>query len=454
MSFWRRLFGGGGADEVGIPASSMPARLEAVPGELVVEVSQGRVTGAKGAVPCWVYRSDGFLARGQQELLLVLRRGREGSAPLQPVVLFRTLHRLAAQGRCAEAGSMTMLGEGDLLGFKGVLYTRPNPPDGLAVPTERALSLTLVTARELQVAQRAGGLRILARLGKHVGHFPYPPWSTPGRKEVPLPELESPSAVDGEGVRCAGAGLSVVSAADAITLRIGASAAPGVRARLAEAAPDAALLFLCQLDPEADALLVWEGQPEPAALTPPVGGGERISGCFLAVLPAAESSCHVLEDGFGVPLAPPDLARLRAALAAGEGLELELSQGGRLRVEWLEGEPAPEARPAGTTRFLETALAQSEEELVGRVDPSGLAVYVSSLAAAVEAHFAARERGARCELLVEVELASEGGPFVAVRADPELADDLLGELPAALRALAPLPVKGDVGFQLRFEVWR
>ena len=99
---------------------------------------------------------------------------------------------------------------------------------------------------------------------------------------------------------------------------------------------DQGVSLLTGIDRMADECLTWEpGQREPFAITPPGSQGERLSGCFLMLLPGRkEEEARLFEDGFAWMLNDTSWKAVKRALSEGQALALMVG-GTRLRIEWV-----------------------------------------------------------------------------------------------------------------------
>ena len=131
MSWWKKLFGGKvaevteatAADEAVRASTSaphatsttrqFPVTVEIIPGELSARVYLHEICATGGRIPCWSYVSDGLGAHQHREVVFTLRResGEADAAfPEDPLRLFGTMYRLAAQGKRVTVGGCTELG--------------------------------------------------------------------------------------------------------------------------------------------------------------------------------------------------------------------------------------------------------------------------------------------------------------------------------------------------------
>ncbi|QSQ22810.1 hypothetical protein JY651_48265 [Pyxidicoccus parkwayensis] len=311
---------------------------EVEPGGLVLLTTRHPLQVRGETFECRSYVTQGLAAHGQQEMVFTLRENtgvEEDVLHKKLASLFSRFRQLAEEGRTVDVGDVTIFGEHRLFPGMHLLYTPASPVPRLPVPSG-ALALLLITERELDLVQRCGPARLMSALGKAHSHYPCPSWSDLHRPELPVAAMLEQSLlprVNHSRVWNA----RVVKQDGDILLRV----APGQHEqfrKLFEQLPDATQPFalLTGIDAAADGCLAWEpGQTGPVAITPPGGRAERISGCFLLVLPGMEQEeARLHEDGFIWSLSTASSKALWTALCEGQGLAL-LVGGRRLRVEWV-----------------------------------------------------------------------------------------------------------------------
>jgi hypothetical protein len=313
-------------------------RFEGEPGGLRMLTMRHTLERQGQTLACRSYLTQGLAAHGQQEMVLTLREntGVEDKVLHQKMAsLFSRFHQLAREGRLVDVGDVTVFSQQRLFPGMHVLYTRAEPISGLPVPA-KALSLQLITDKELELVQHCGPARVMALLGKAYSHYPCPSWSDIRRPELPVAAILQQSVLPRVSFSRVW-NVRVVKQEQDILLR----AAPGQHEQfrqLFEQLPDPAQPFALHtgIDSTANGCLTWEpGQTGPVAITPPGSRGDRISGCFLLVLPGMEQEdARLHEDGFIWSLSPASTQALWTALCEGQGLAL-LVGGTRLRVEWV-----------------------------------------------------------------------------------------------------------------------
>lgn len=287
--------------------------------------------------PCWVYRSTNLHELGQPELVLGLRR-RDDDEPRGLVsdalqLMKLSFERVQAGGQIV-FGDWTELSAG-LFGrddLRGLTYLPCPPLPGVeAAIIERAALLCVLTRAELALVQRAGAMRVAARLGQQHAYFPYPPWLDRDRADV---------VVAGEAdhtllTKVARVGLGeATQVGGTIVLALDRAA---TRADEIAAAPDdAAVALLTTLAPDATAHLVWRpGQERPSAYAGPGGDASRLGGAFCLLAGAQDhDEGQLLEDGFAVRLTAASWASLREAIRDRAPLDVASSAGLGLSLRW------------------------------------------------------------------------------------------------------------------------
>jgi hypothetical protein len=334
MSLWgtlrSRLFGA--AEE-----PTQVGQFDVVPG-LVVRVARHVIDMQRGPIECNSYVTQGLAEHGQKEMVFTVRgkaEAEDASFRQRLFSLLASFKQFAEQGRTVDMGDVTRFG--DTRPFPGwhMLYARTWPMSGVPV-LRKGLSALLITDKELELFQLCGPARVLALLGKAYSHYPYPPWSDLHRPELPAASILEHSLLPQVATAHTWSARVVQMEGD-IILR----AAPGSHQhfrQLFEQLPDETLPFalLTGIDETANACLTWEpGQREPSAISPPGSKGERVSGCFLMVLPGVEKEeARLYEDGFMWCLSRESSKALRRSLCEEQALALLVGEH-RLRLEWL-----------------------------------------------------------------------------------------------------------------------
>lgn len=307
-----------------------PVRLDIVPTKVSARVWSHEARAGRRKAPCWTYITDGLEDVGQREVIITLRREPDEKPtdfPRAPLKFFSHLHAFADAGESVDAGDVTQFEGAGFLGLDGIVYTNPQPLEGIEVPSG-ALTAVLVTEEELRVTQLFGASRVLAQLGKASGHYPYPIWSDRSRTGLDLNRLTEQSVLARiDRVRIPGMRVRVEAN------RIVASAAPDSAATfkvaLDNARENVPLALPTDLDPAADGCLVWEpGRLEPTIAAPPGSRRSRLSGCFLALVPGqAEDGGEIVEDGAVVSFSDRSWLAFRGAVETRAPLTIPASSG-------------------------------------------------------------------------------------------------------------------------------
>ncbi|WP_044183334.1 hypothetical protein [Hyalangium minutum] len=333
MSLWGglrdRLFGKPGN-------SAQVSRFDIEPG-LSVLFTRHRLSTQQGLIDCCSYVTEGLAEHRQKEMVLTLRETaevKEDAFRQRVFSAFSTFKHFAAQGRTVDVGDVTSFGERRPFPGRQFLYAAASPMPGVPVP-QGALAVMLITDKELEIYMRCGAARVFASLGKALGYYPHPSWSDLHRAELPASLLEESLLPKVPSVHMWSA--RVVQTEGDLVLRVAPGSHEHFR-KLFEQLPGETqpFAFLTGMDAAANACLVWEkGQSETSAITPPGSRAERISGCFLMILPGVEpEGVKQQEDGYVWCLSEASFQALKRALCEEQALAL-LVEGWRLRVEWL-----------------------------------------------------------------------------------------------------------------------
>ncbi|MCB9587658.1 MAG: hypothetical protein H6718_19805 [Polyangiaceae bacterium] len=284
--------------------------------------------------------SQGLAEYGQREIAFAVKLRPSEAVEAVTAELHQLLdavESLAAQGKLVEAGGFSEFGRPGFLNssIQGLVYASAQ---GLApeFPNDALLGVFLHSA-EVQVAKSTCALRLLSRLGQASSHFPFPPTTDRDRPGVAVEGDEESLLAMVAKLSLNGACLSMSQGS--VRLRCNASARQQLARAFVDLPPDAAFALVTEPDPEADGRLVWyPGQTAPAAITPPNGSGQRLTGCMLLVARGAtEDTVRLQEDGFALVVRDATWAQLSNALVSGSTWHLP-SAGNSLdlRVEPLD----------------------------------------------------------------------------------------------------------------------
>jgi hypothetical protein len=286
-----------------------------------------------------------MMARGQKDLVLTFaRRKAERIEPLatEVVHLLEMIWGLAAEGRTIDIGGFTEFGDRRFLGengARGLGYLRAQALAGVAAPEEKLAVIPLV-AGEVDAVKAFGITRVAARLGEHYSFYPWPPWWDRDRLVLGAADGDDASLLGKAphvtipgffaSVECPGGkfgshlSLRVLESSDGIVAQVLASIPPRV-----------VFAIVPEPDPGADALMVWRtGDVGPGAISPPGSRGQRLSVCFVIIVPEqTEDSLRASEDGASLLLRDISWDRLREALISGHSLTLTMSDGKSMSVE-------------------------------------------------------------------------------------------------------------------------
>lgn len=272
----------------------------------------------------------GLLAHGQKECVIALKTQSDDTQAFATKYM-RTLDMLARKGRLIDAGGLSTLPNGVA------------PVDGFCFAPVHAIGAQLGEAKlaaddvlfavplrgnEVEMVQRAGGARVLARLGLATRFFPFPPWVDVERPSVVTKDdlaatimgVKVPPPASFPGVR-----IEIISERVVVTLSVEVShvLADGIKS-------GAVLALACtEMGVGSSAAFVFDPKSKgPSAITAAKKHDEEIaqalpgtSGSFLVLAIGAPSSV-LLEDGFVRTIEARDWSELATALSAGRSIEL------------------------------------------------------------------------------------------------------------------------------------
>jgi len=340
VGLWERLRGSK-RREIAVPRH----RVDLVPNELAMQVVEHDLPIELGTLACWTFQSDGLTARGQKDLVLTFaRRKGERIDPLATEVVhfLQMIWGLAAETRTVDIGGFTEFGERRFLGedgARGLAYLRSQALAGVAAPWEN-LAVIPLFADEVDAVKAFGITRVAARLGEHYRFYPWPPWWDRDRPVLgaaagddtsvlgKVPHVTVPGFF--ASIECPGGKFG-----SGLTIRILHASGGIVAKALASVPPRVPFAIVPEPDPGADALMVWRaGDVGPGAISPPGSTGQRLSVCFVIIIPEqSEDSLRASEDGVSLLLRNTSWHRLREVLIGGQPLTLSMSDGGAISVE-------------------------------------------------------------------------------------------------------------------------
>ena len=312
----------------------MHKTFELVPEKLLVKLYEHPLETGQGAIPCITYVTEGLKPLGQKEMALTISgHGAGEEPPPEPLYFFQTVYSLTEKGRTVDVGGVTQLDRDLFPGKPAVIYGPPRMIKGIDIPTD-ALTLVLVTAREIEVANAFGQLRLLALLGKAHRYFPFPVWTDIQREELP---------------QVAGMKNSILASMPRIGSLKAYVAKEGNRVKFyphsayvfpGEAPPDGPFAFLTRLSPGADSCLVWApGQKGPEAISGLERTADKLGGCFLIVSHTPEKNIGgMIEDGFYFIFDDENWQAFKSALADEEAFSASTDDGSlQFTLDWSQG---------------------------------------------------------------------------------------------------------------------
>ena len=462
-------------------ASQAPVRVEIVPGQLRAAVYAHALESQQGTIACWSYVTEGLAAQGQVELVFTLRRHADESPeafPAEPLQLFSTIHALAGRGQRVVPGAVTEFGEQRFFDHH-VLYAAAQPMAGVALPVP-CLAALLVTPDELRAVRAFGPSRVLARMGQATQFYPFPPWSDRRRSGLAMARTFEVSLLS-RIARAMAQGVHVGVVDERIAMSVLRSEQGVWRERLAQLPESVPVALLTAIDPEANGCLTWvPGQKGPEAIVPPGSDGTRVCGCFVVFMSEQPSSGgRILEDGFAMQLTRDAWQSVQHALCEGEELSIDATAGMAFSLTWRDpvapqpaelGAPIAAdgaagatsgagagdgsagegtARTAGALALGPVHLLTPEAEFAARASAGDLAAFCHGIQRCAERLLAGHDGPLALRLQV---ICEPQGHRIGLSHKGDIADEALDRLIDALEQLAPLPVRGEVSFEIELLV--
>jgi hypothetical protein len=471
--------------------------VDLIPGALTASVYER----ALDAVPdgrIWLFNSHGLESFGQRELILATRRTREdgGRPPDFPLLLFNTVHRLAAGGSHVEEGDHTVLQSPAEFGgarIGGFAYhssayhqdlPRPDRGGGQMSDTPRPARLLVLPLLpdEMTAAVSFGHARVLALLGQQARRFPFPWWFDATRRPVVEIEPYRRATILSRVPVLHAPYLEIVYSGTRVELRLPAEEA----ARLPEilrTGPDVFAL-LPRLAGAVQRTFVWQPeQRRPTAVSAgsgqggvPVVRGDDVYGLNFLIIAHGrlDPLARLMEDGFSLVLPDRMWHQLLDALQAGEpstwilpgpdARELALvmqardhvSPFGTYRTDGVFQTFAPDPFASGATRrellnveVVGLTLLSSEQEIAEATTAEALAGYVRDAEQVIDDALDGVEHGCT-DMLVEFRLEPDRPPYASLAIRPDAMPEATGQVIVdRLNALpAPKVRKREVRFQL------
>ncbi len=347
MSFWNKLFGK--KETAPIPQSSeaqsppqpsateLPTVISLIQDKLSVKVFYQEIETNQGKITCLSYLTDGLQRLGQQELLLTLKNNAQVySVYNPPLYFFKQVYAFAESGRIVHRSQMSQLGQNDMLGWKGIVYTDVPASLQSVVPLD-TLAMVLLSLEEVQSLQKLGYMRILSMLGKEKRFYPFPFWSDLDRKPLAIRAVTARSLLNKVQASISMPATTVTMHNNTVTFRL---PKPLDKKYLPqEVLPsNLTVAILPSLAPDADGCLTWSFDHSVTdAIVPNGSQGANLSGCFLVLVPEQpQNSIKIFEDGFALMITHKDWNQFWEAVIHKQNLSIPMSDNSMgFKVEWI-----------------------------------------------------------------------------------------------------------------------
>ncbi|MDJ1484041.1 DUF3480 domain-containing protein [Cytophagaceae bacterium YF14B1] len=307
--------------------------IDLIPEKLRVQVFPDRVSTVHGVVHCLTYMTYGLASLGQKELLFSVKTNGAPTKIIQdPLHFFKQVYQLAETGLFVNNGGITMFGDRDLLGWKGIIYSNLNHKRDLKTGHDYLVAL-LVSKEELEATSDVGYLRILSMLGEMTRFYPSPFWSDINRHPLPIASVIAKSIVSKI--------QSIILYSSTVTLENNIicwrlSKNSNVTNKVKD--KDKPFVVFPSLEKTANACLTLDmTNKEPAAISPDGSDGSKMGACFLIINPEQpQNDTKLVEDGFYIALNSENWQALWLCLTQEQSLFVSSdTQSMNFSVQWV-----------------------------------------------------------------------------------------------------------------------
>lgn len=426
--------------------------------------------------------TDGLKPLGQREIILTILNPEKRTYKQPPddvVKYFRTVYKLAEEGRLVSGGDFTRFGDKTHFlapQFQGLIYLNGSPPPGVLAPLGSLIAIP-VTAEELDANEIAGSMRVTGGLSSRSSYFPYPYWcdlkrsSVFSTSDIAQMKEETIAKCDSMGLNDASACLSP----SGFQFVLPRSAQKSLSNSLNKLA-DRPVLLRLGMEPNADGEFVWSPKDECVATAPPGSRGKYIAGSFIMIIPTEESTFGQLYDGFFFMLTADQWKQFQTAVKECRSITLTDANKKELRVvipreqdpvdftknsyiksqKWLE---KMNTKASGLTEPVKTdciVLLTYDSLLKQSITADDLTAYIKKLEKSAKEYYSSLGKGTDAhQLVVQTRIEANKKPQYKIFHRPEGIDDkVLEDLKAKLATVECDDPANPVDFELVMTVWR
>lgn len=450
--------------------------------KLFYTVYDHNIPGAKDAI-AQTFVTDGLKSVGQSELILTVLNPEKRTYKQTPediVKYFRTVYKLAAEGRLVSGGDYTRFGEKNHFlapQFQGLIYLNGSPPPGVLAPLGSIIAIP-VTAEELDACEIAGSMRVTSGLSSKSSYFPYPYWCDLKRSSV-FSNSDIAQMKKEPIAGCGSMGLNDASAClspSGYQFVVPRSAQKSLAAALNKLAERPAVLRL-GMEPNADGEFVWSPKDEVVATVPPGSSGKYIAGSFILFIPGEKKSTFLqLYDGFVMTLTADQWKQFQTAVKESRSITLTDANKKELRLvipreqdpvdftknsytkspKWLE---KTNTKPSAMTEPVKTdciVLLTYDSLLKQSISAEDLTAYIKKLEKSTKEYYSSLGKGTEAhQLVLQTHVEANKKPQYKIFHRPEKIDDkVLQDLKTKLATIECDDPANPVDFELVMTVWR
>ena len=225
------------------------------------------------------------------------------------------------------------------LNMKAVIYTRPQPLNGVNLPPE-VMQAILITDEEYRIYENYGIQRLLSNMGFTERYFPHPPWSVRSRENfVSMTDMQSSVLSNVVSSMIPEARVTKIEhprQKECIKLWVSPDSHEAVKKFLSQLKPNQPFTVYTELDKDVDSCLVWKHpQKNPMAINVDDVSMSRVSGSFIIFCPEQSTDGYLLvEDGFSMLITNDTYNHIYNALSSRDSFSTEINDNTRFELEW------------------------------------------------------------------------------------------------------------------------
>lgn len=334
LDWWKKRGAAAPPDDDGIPIGAIVTEREPTARKVgtsaggsaryVIDEYRYTLDTKRGPIAVRTFTTVGLVERGVNEVRITV------PADWSDATAEHARGVLVIQERFVAGGQPAVLG-----GYTGFQVTRDGRPvivrviyargtEVLGIPgSADALAAVHLEEEEFEIVMKGMSARVLGRLALRARFFPYPPWWEHRARPVISQREQASSMVPRIGCQATAGDVRVTGVGKTIEISVPSDAAARTFAQLT--GDEEMFLVHAEVAPDADAQYVWLADGGAPAATTAVAQPTRFAFAFVLFASGSPSAVKTTEDGVSMLLPRADMARVLAALRAGDGLVLDVA---------------------------------------------------------------------------------------------------------------------------------